>query len=384
MFALPRFPFQAVSRLARLLVQYGMLLLLALVPACIMAPKQPDKLVLIRTHFTALHGWEKDNFTEVLPAFLKSCEKLTRLSATAPLADNIRQLAGDASDWQMVCTLASQLEASASNDIRQFFEQYFVPFEVRNNAQAEGLFTGYYEIDLRGSRSKTATYVEPLYTTPGAISKPFYSRKQINDGALAGKQLEMLYVDDPVAAFFLHIQGSGRVELDDGSTIRVGYAGQNGQPYVAIGRYLIEQGIIEKEHMSARAIKNWLYANPDKAKGLMETNPSYIFFREIDGEGPIGAQGVALTPERSLAIDKRFLPYGLPIWLETTYPDTPRMKGTAFRKLLVTQDTGGAIRGPVRGDIFFGHGAKAEMWAEYMKNPGRYTLLLPLTLARKF
>ena len=191
----------------------------------------------------------------------------------------------------------------------------------------------------------------------------------------------MLYVNDPVKAFFLHIQGSGRVQLEDGRVIRVGYAAQNGQPYFAIGRHLIEQGEISKENMSAQAIKDWLYSHPTQAKTLMEKNPSYIFFRQIDGEGPIGGQGVALTPERSLAVDKRFIPYGLPIWLETTYPQTPISSPAPFRKLLIAQDTGGAIRGPVRGDVFFGYGNKAEKLAEYMKNTGHYTLLLPRTLA---
>lgn len=356
-------------------------LLLYFVTGCVTAPK-PDKMILERTSFSSLSGWQDDRLSEALPAFIKSCRKISSLPKNTTIAAGI--ITGQAKDWQDSCTIALALEAADDITIRHFFEQEFVPFTVRNHDQEEGLFTGYYEIGLHGSPYKTSRYTEPLYQCPANISKPFYNRKEINDGALAGKNLEMLYVDDPVKSFFLHIQGSGRVQLEDGRVIRVGYAAQNGQPYFAIGRQLIEQGEIKKENMSAQAIKEWLYGNPAQAKSLMEKNPSYIFFRKIEGEGPIGGQGVALTPERSLAVDKHFIPYGLPIWLDTTYPKTPVSNAATFQKLLVSQDTGGAIRGPVRGDVFFGYGDQAEKLAEYMKNTGRYTLLLPRALAQKY
>lgn len=359
------------------------LLVLSLVSACVTAPPpKPDRLVLVQSNFAALTGWENDHLNDALTSFVRSCQKLV----TLPVDDTspVKKLGGSGKDWRAVCAKASALQGKGDYAIKTFFEQNFVPFHVHNNEMEEGLFTGYHEIDLEGSVTKTSHYTEPLYRLPRVpYTKPFYSRKEINEGALAGKNLEMLYINDPVKVFFLHIQGSGRVRLEDGRIIRVGYAEQNGHPYVAIGRCLIERGVLDKKNVSARAIKAWLYSHPSQAKALMELNPSYVFFREIIGEGPIGAEGVPLTPERSLAVDKRFIPYGLPVWLETSYPETPTAKTAPLQKLFITQDTGGAIRGPVRGDVFFGNGDRAEMLAEYMKNKGRYTILLPLSLAAR-
>ena len=179
-------------------------------------------------------------------------------------------------------------------------------------------------------------------------------------------------MDSAADAFFLHIQGSGRIRLPDGSIMRVGYAGTNGHPYTAIGRELIARGAVPREKMSMQAIRGWLTANPADGARLMRTNKSYVFFRELTGDGPLGAQGVALTPERSLAVDRRLLPLGLPVWLDTAEPD-----GTPFRRLMVAQDTGGAIRGAVRADVFWGPGARAADRAGKMKSPGRYWFLIP-------
>jgi membrane-bound lytic murein transglycosylase A len=207
--------------------------------------------------------------------------------------------------------------------------------------------------------------------------RPYEDRTRIEGGALKGRDLEMVWVDDPVDAFFLHIQGSGRITLEDGSVMRVGYAGQNGHPYIAVGRELIARGVLTKENVSMQSIREWLHANPGEASGLMNKNPSFVFFRPLDGEGPLGAQGVALTPGRSLAVDRSFVPYGLPVWLDAQDP----LDGAArVRRLMVAQDTGGAIRGPVRGDVFWGHGADAELRAGRMKSPGRYYLLIPRTV----
>lgn len=356
------------------------MLLCCLLTACFGPAKPvPDKLVLKPTSFGALAGWEDDRFSEALPVFLRSCAKLPEGSSAS--GSLIEKITINASDWQESCDAALAMEGKPDSEIRQFFESQFMPFEVWNNDTREGLFTGYHEIDLTGNWQPSERYKVPLYKN--VKDTPSYDRKAIDAGALTGRGQELLYVDDPVKAFFLHIQGSGRVLLEDGQVVRVGYAGQNGYPYVAIGRTLIEQGEIEKKDMSARAIKSWLYAHPDQAQAMMENNPSYVFFRQIEGEGPIGAEGVPLTSERSLAVDKRFMAYGLPIWLETDYPETPAYSPVPFRKLLITQDTGGAIRGPVRGDVFFGNGDKAEMLAEYMKNTGRYSVLLPVPLARR-
>jgi membrane-bound lytic murein transglycosylase A len=203
---------------------------------------------------------------------------------------------------------------------------------------------------------------------------PYPTRSEIDAGALAGKGSELLWVDDAVDAFFLHVQGSGRVVMENGQLVRLGFAGRNGHPYVAIGRELISRGAIPRERMSMQAIRAWLKANPGEASEVMALNPSFIFFRIIDGEGPIGAEGVPLTPGRSLAVDPAFVPLGLPIWLDTTDPLKPEQP---LRRLVVAQDTGSAIKGPVRGDLFWGFGETAAAKAGSMNQRGRYFLLLP-------
>jgi membrane-bound lytic murein transglycosylase A len=211
---------------------------------------------------------------------------------------------------------------------------------------------------------------------------PYYSHQEIDQGALAERGFELLYVDDPVDAFFLHIQGSGRVFLDDGTEIRVGYAGKNGRPYVAIGRVLADRGEIPLEQVSLQSIRAWLAANPDRAKEVMYRNPSFIFFQQIEGEGPIGAQGTVLTPSRSIAVDTRLLPLGVPLFVDTVWP-AGTDQGLPMRRLMIAQDTGGAIRGPVRGDIYWGSGDIAGDFAGAMKSQGRYYLLLPVTVAER-
>ena len=201
--------------------------------------------------------------------------------------------------------------------------------------------------------------------------------RSIDAGALAGKHLEMVWVDDPVAAFFLHIQGSGRVELPGGKTLRVGYAGQNGHAYVAIGKVLLERGELKREEVSLQSIRRWLADHPAEARDLLAENPSYVFFQKLAG-GPVGSEGVELTAGRSLAVDLAFLPLGVPLWLAASRPNVdPSQPDLPLQRLLVAQDTGGAITGPLRGDVFWGHGAEAEEIAGRMKNRGRLWLLLP-------
>ena len=203
---------------------------------------------------------------------------------------------------------------------------------------------------------------------------PFHDRAAIDAGALDGDNLAVVWVDDPVDAFFLHIQGSGRIALADGSELRVGYAAQNGHAYTAVGLILIDDGEVTREAMSMQAIRTWLAANPDRARDLMNRNRSYVFFAVLDGDGPLGSEGVALTPGRSLAVDRRFLPMSVPLWLDSTLPGEQPL-----RRLMIAQDTGGAIRGPVRGDVFWGYGEDAADIAGRMKSRGRYYLLLPRT-----
>ena len=252
-----------------------------------------------------------------------------------------------------------------------------MPWLAGNNGAAEGLFTGYFEISLNGSRKPGGAYRTPLYRRPPEPTR--FTRAEIEDGALNGQGLELLWVDDPIAAFFLEIQGSGRVQLPDGKIVRVGYDGSNGKPYIAVGRLLLDRGELPREQLTMANIRRWMQEHPKEGAALRRDNPSYVFFREITGDGPVGAQRVVLTPERSLAVDRAFIPLGLPLWLEAQ----ERFSAGKYRRLLIAQDTGGAIKGPVRGDLFWGHGPAAASGAGAMNARGHYYLLLPRAIAAR-
>jgi membrane-bound lytic murein transglycosylase A len=223
----------------------------------------------------------------------------------------------------------------------------------------------------------------PLYRAPKSPTK--LTRAEIEAGALRGQGLEFLWLKDPVDAFFLQIQGSGIVKVTDGTEMRVGYAGNNGQGFVAIGKIMIEEGIIDRKSASMQTIRTWLRANPAKAQAMMNRNPRFIFFREVKENGPVGAMGVTLTAGRSLAVDPAFVPLGLPLWLDTSWPidHGPAKKGSPLRRLMMAQDVGTAIKGPVRGDFFWGSGEAALTFAGSMKNPGNWFMLLPVTAAAR-
>lgn len=347
---------------------FSLLILLWITGCATLFPK--EKLILHPVSFDALQGWQQDNHAEALAVFLRSCPALER--SVKPVLPVISQHGGTAKGWKYVCSQARQTTPSSA---KAFFEAYFTPYTVLNKRESLGLFTGYYEAELKGSYVRKPGYVCPLYKRPPEqVGKaPYYSRAEINNGALTGKNLELVWLDDPVEAFFLHIQGSGVVTFPDGKTMRVGYDGKNNHPYVALGKCMIDQGLLQKENLSAESIKAWLRTHPKEAEGMMEQNPSYVFFKAVKGEGPIGAQGVPLTARRSLAIDHRFIPYGAPLWLNVPLTET----GASFQHLMIAQDTGGAIRGPVRGDIFFGRGKEAMRYAGTQNNKGSYTILLP-------
>lgn len=298
-----------------------------------------------------------------------------------------------------MCKALAALRNPGHGVARGFFEKWFRPWQASGPEGRTGLFTGYYEPQLRGARKPGKTYRFPLYKRPpdlvsvdlgkfnnrmkgeriaGFVADgrlvPYADRKAITRGALDHRGLELLWVDSEIDAFFLHIQGSGRVAMTDGGMVRVGYDGGNGRPYRAIGRDLIERGEISADRISMQTIRSWLAAHPGQARAVMARNRSFIFFRVLHGDGPIGALGVALVPGRSLAVDRRFIPLGIPVWLDAT---DPLSATTKLRRLMVAQDTGGAIRGPVRGDVFWGHGVEAAARAGRMKSRGRYYLLLP-------
>jgi len=313
--------------------------------------------------------------------------------------------AGAVSDWSAVCAAARKPTQNAS-EARAFFERWFDPISIGAGYAKDGLFTGYYEPQLNVSRIKHDAYQSPLYAVPddlvsvdlgafrpklrgehiaGRVENnrlvPYASRADIDAKGLSRARI-LFYADDPVTAFFLHIQGSGRVRFEDGTLERVSYAGQNGLPYTAIGRTLKSRGALSEENISLQSIRAWLRANPAAAREVMETNASYVFFTEeaiVDASlGARGAEGVPLTPGASLAVDPRLHTFGVPYYLSTTLPD-----GRPLRVLTIAQDSGGAIKGAVRGDIFFGFGSTAEALAGRMKQQGRLYVLLPKALAAR-
>ena len=378
-------------------VAAGLILLLALF-GCKPRPPPPDRLTLAPASFAELPAWQQDDAAAALAAFRRSCAVITasKEPAATALGDGV---AGTLADWQPICMSAATLDAQDAAAARGFFEGAFRVWRAGNNGRTEGLFTGYYEPELAGAREPGGAYGTPLLRRPPDLVmvelglfrpdwrgeriagrvvdgrlKPYEKRAAIERGALDRYHLGFVWVEDPVDAFFLQIQGSGRVRLPDGSLLRVGYDGQNGQPYVPIGRILVERGELPRDAVSMQAIRGWIKAHPAEGKALMEENPSYVFFRELTGDGPIGAEGVVLTPGRSLAVDRKFVPLGVPIYVDA---------GEGLQRLMVAQDTGGAIRGPVRGDLFWGFGSDAAARAGGLKAPGGYYLLLPKTLTVK-
>lgn len=308
--------------------------------------------------FAELAGWSEGGQAEALAAFLVTCDQL------------------DAPDWRPICALAADVpqdDASA----RAFFELFFRPVIV---GEPPALFTGYFEPELNGSPVRTPRYAWPIYRRPPDLNEgvPYHSRASIEGGALRGRGLEIAWLDDPVEVFFLHIQGSGRIRMTDGSVIRVGYAGKNGHPYRSVGQELVRRGIFTAHEVSAGTIAAWVRRHPKLGAELLNHNPSYVFFRRIDDlpadKGPIGAMGRSVTPLRSLAVDPAFTPLGAPVWIEK--------EGRApLARLMVAQDTGGAIKGAQRADIFYGFGDVAGDAAGDVKDGGRMVLLLPIDRA---
>jgi membrane-bound lytic murein transglycosylase A len=354
--------------------------------------------------FNAIPGWPEDDLAQTLIALEKSCARFLKGRSEKSLGPKLYLNENDSielsyADMRPGCDGLKNVDRTDMSSVQSFFEYYFSPYEARAGRNPEGLFTGYYEASLKGSLSRTGPYKYPLRRRPedlvmvdlgafrddlkgrriagrveGAYLKLYEDRAEIQEGALDDDKLTLVYVDNPVDAFFLHIQGSGRIDLDDGSVMRLGYDGQNGHPYYAIGRELIKRGHLEKEDVSMQTIRSFLETNPAVADEIMNTNKSYIFFRLLDEAGPLGGEGVPLTTGRSLAVDHTKIPYGLPLWVSAD----PPVEGEApLNRLMVSQDTGGAIRGAVRGDVFWGAGPRAEHLAGHMKSEGRYWLLLP-------
>jgi membrane-bound lytic murein transglycosylase A len=335
--------------------------------------------------WSEIPDWGREALRPALEAFVRGCAVLIRQEA-----------------WKGACDAALGIPASASEpDLAQWFQAGFDPYRVVNaDDTASGMITGYYEPLLHGSRTRTARFHVPIFAAPpdlltidlssvypefkhrrlrgrleGNRVVPYFSREDIDSEPALLKGLEIAWVDDPIDVFFLHIQGSGQIELPTGERIRVGYADQNGHPFRSLGALLIRRGEIPPERASMQGIKEWAKRHPRKVREFLDANPSYVFFRELPGDlpGPIGALGVPLTPERSIAVDPRVIPLGVPVYLATTRPNTDQ----PLERLVVAQDTGGAINGGVRADFFWGFGDAAGAEAGKMRQAGRMWVLLP-------
>jgi membrane-bound lytic murein transglycosylase A len=350
--------------------------------------------------YDQLTGWGDGQPATALAAFKKVCPALLKKSPEAAVGPG--GIGGPASGWQAACRAAPSVAADDHEAARAYFEKWFRPFRVAaDGGTASGLFTGYYEPELRGARTRGGRYTIPLYGRPsdlvtvdlrlfdpglagrtvtGQVKKgrlvPYPTRHSIARAGASLPATPLVWVDSAIDAFFLHIQGSGRIRLPDQSVLRLGYAASNGRRYTAIGKLLADRGHIQRDRVSMQSIRAWLSANPSEAQEIMAENARYVFFRPLTGDGPVGAQGVALTAGRSLAVDRSILPLGAPLWVETTDPLDPTRP---LHRLMIAQDTGSAIKGAVRGDIFFGHGRLAARRAGLMKQRGRYFILLPRT-----
>lgn len=303
-----------------------------------------------------LDGWVEDNHDAALSVFLETCPDL------------------DDPEWSSLCAFAQQTDQA-----RAFFELFFKPVLIDEGKPA--LFTGYFEPELRGSRVRTAQYRFPIYRKPDEVNggEIWYSRGEIEERqVLQGRGLEIAWMDDPVDVFFLQVQGSGRISLTDGGAIRVGYGGRNGHEYRSVGQEMVRRGIYAEHQVSAQVIRSWVGRNPEEGAALLRHNPSFIFFREIDDvppeRGPKGAMNRSVTTLRTIAVDPAFTPLGAPVWIEKDGVDP-------LRRLMVAQDTGSAIKGAQRADIFYGTGAEAGRVAGRIRDPGRMIVLLPIAKA---
>lgn len=349
--------------------------------------------------YAAIPGWADDDAAAAFTTFLQSCTALSQPPAELGPVSNPRLLPG----LNRACAAARALHTltPATGIARLFFEANFQPFALRPTGRPTGFLTGYYEPEVDGSLVRTATYTVPVYGRPldlvparpqadgnkGAVSRydgqrlvPYWDRAAIEDGALAGRGLEICWLKDPIDLFFMQIQGSARVRLPDGRSLRLNYDGHNGQPYVPVGRLLIERGQVPREQMSMDRIRSFMEADPAAGQALRRENPSFVFFRAVPlapGEGALGAQGVGLTAGRSIAVDRELHTYGTPIFIDARLPLRSAVSDTPFQHLTIAQDTGSAIIGPARADIFFGAGDAAGRMAGRLRDPGNFFILVP-------
>ena len=346
-------------------------------------------------------GWAEDDHAAAFRTFQKSCAAIVAGKSAAQAKAVSNALVG-------ICRSALQLRPATLAKARTFFERHFAPMRIARLGESEGFLTGYYEPIVAGSRMRTSEYTVPMYRRPpdlileapamnagvpankgrafrmdGEIRVPYYDRAAIDAGALAGKGLELCWLKDPVDAFFIHIQGSARIRLEDGAVLRLNYDGHNGHPYTAVGGVLVRRNAVPREEMSMDRIRQWMRDNPAEAPALRQENKSFVFFRIAalaDNEEAVGAQGIPMTAGRSIAVDRFLHAYGTPFWIDASLPLASASSQDSYRRLMVAQDTGSAIIGPARADIYFGAGEEAGAVAGRIKHAGRFVILVPKVL----
>lgn len=389
----------ASTALGRVLRWLPLMVGVGLAAGCGAVPPRPDRIAARpptaearyeALAWTEIPGWGEAALAPGLRAFLVGCTRV-----------------GSTSRWQVACEQASEVPADDEAAARRFFESAFRPYRLVSTGSEQALITGYYEPILPGRRTPDATFRIPVFGVPddlivvdlaplypelatfrlrgrleGRRLVPYHSRREIEHRARAGADGPgglpapvLAWVADPLDLFFLQVQGSGQIELPSGERVRLGYAEHNGHPYRSLGRHLVDQGELPEDQVSMQSIKAWAAANPTRLRAALDHNPSYVFFRELPANeaGPLGSLGVPLTPGYSVAVDPRYVPLGAPVFLATTDP----LSEQPFERLMVAQDTGGAIRGPLRADVFWGAGPEAGERAGRMREAGRLWLLLP-------
>ena len=370
-----------------------------------LAASAPSKLKIANSQleplsWSELGGWAEDDHLAAFKTFMDSCR------AILPRTNPGREAGPMFTALQQICRRARQYIAFDNEKARAFFEVNFRPVRISTLGEAAGFLTGYYEPIIEGSRTWSEEFQVPVYRKPsnlipagrrklgegfpnkGTVGRkfgrkkivPYYDRGEIEEGILTGRDLEICWLKNPIDLLFMQIQGSARIRLPDGTILRLNYAAHNGYPYTAVGRPLIEMGAIPREEMSMDRIRKWMEENPDLAKEVRRKNRSYVFFRDTGlnaEEEPKGAQGVSLTPGRSIAVDRALHIYGTPFYIEAELPIDGPQPRTPFRRLMVGQDTGSAIVGPARADLYLGAGQHAGTVAGRIRHPGRFAMLVP-------
>lgn len=328
-----------------------------------------------KVEFSDFKNWKNDDALLALKAFVKSCNHMGRINREKVLSSELYNI--KVKDLRNVCDIATVIAGTTNQDARTFFENWFTPFLVIDDKEGKtGLFTGYYEPTISASRNKNNIYQYPIYGRPDDLTDtPYFTRKEIEDGVLNSKNIELFYTDNKVNLIFLQVQGSGKIILDNGTNVKLSYNGKNNRNYTSIGSVLVKKKYMKKKKINAISIKEWFKENPDKIDEILNENESYVFFKERKDDYVRGAHGSILTPFRSIAVDYQLMPYGFPFWIETKIEE--KDKKTKFERLVVSQDTGSAINGAVRADIFFGDSERAEELASKMNFKGRYYILLP-------